>query len=925
MKKTILTLLLTFVSVLFMHAQETVVKGQVIDADSTKPVAGVSVAIKGATLTQITDELGSFSFANDLPLGEQSLTVSKEGYFAKTFTIIVEAGKTVDLSTIILNEDLGETDDFTIALSEDELDSDESVSSNTSGILQSSKDVFARAAAFDFSGTFFRVRGLDSENGTMLLNGIRMNKLYNGRPQWSNWGGLNDVMRNQDFSNGSKANEYTFGGVAGTTNVTMRASQYRKGTRISYASSNRSYANRVMATHSTGLMDNGWALTISGGRRWGEEGFVDGSLYDANSIFASIEKKINDKHSINFTSIYTPNRRGKSAGITQEVYDLKGKTYNSYWGYYDGEKRNSRIKEIEEPILMLNHYWTLSDKTTLNTNVAYQFGHVGNSRIDFNGSNPDPMYYRKLPSYALREDTNPSSLANAYALEQEFINDGQINWNDMYTANLINPGNAVFLVYEDRNDDKQWSFNTILNTELAENITLDAAANYTMLNSNNYAKVLDLLGATSYLDIDYFDSIDNNVLTPNRIVEEGDTFKYNYDLNATMYDAFAQAQFKYNKVDFYLGGQYGKTEYQREGFYKPGHFVDASVTSLGESDKLDFTKLGGKAGLTYKISGKHLVDVNGAYIQDAPTMRNSFLNSRQNNLITPDLTEVKTTSVDASYIFRSSILKTRLTGYYSTIDDATEVAFYYINGVQGTTDVQSFVQEATTDVDKRNLGLEFGAEAQVTPTIKLKAALAYGEFVYANNPNVYLSSDDFVGDEIAPGVISLDGLKPAGKATLKDYKVAGGPQRAGSIGFEYRDPKYWWFGATANFFSNAYLDVAAITRTENFLLDQDGVDINEYDEATARELLKQEKFDDYMLVNLTGGKSWKIGKKYIGLFASINNVFNETYKTGGYEQARNGNYRELLADSNRPGGKLFAPKYWFGRGTTYYMNLYLRF
>jgi len=921
MKKTILTLLLSLVTVIFMHAQQTTVKGQVIDADSTDPVSEVSVSVKGAKLSQTTDEEGKFNFSSNLPLGEQSLIVTKGGYFAKTFTIIIEEGKVVDLSTIILNQDLGETDDFTISLSEDELDADESVSSNTSGILQSSKDAFARAAAFDFSGTFFRVRGLDSENGTMLLNGIKMNKVFNGRPQWSDWGGINDVMRNQDFVNGSKANDYTFGGVGGTTNVNMRASQYRKGSRISYASSNRSYTNRVMATYTTGLMENGWALAITAGRRWAEEGYADGTVYDANSIFASIEKKINDRHSINFTSIYTPNRRGKSAGMTQEVFDLKDNKYNSYWGYQDGEKRNSRIKEIEEPILMLNHYWTLSDKTTLNTNVAYQFGHIGNSRIDFNGSNPDPTYYRKLPSYALQDDTSQSSLANAYALEQEFLNDGQLDWDAMYLANSINPGNAVYALYEDRNDDKQWSFNSILNTELAENITLNAAVNYKVLESHNYAKVLDLLGGTSYLDIDYFDVIDNNTLTPNRTVGEGDTFKYNYNLDATMYDAFAQAQFKYNKVDFYLGGQYGKTEYQREGFYQSAHFpVSTGVSSLGTSNKLDFTKLGGKAGVTYKISGKHLLDFNGAYIQDAPTMRNSFLNSRQNNLIVPDLTEVKTTSVDASYIFRSSILKTRLTGYYSTVEDASEVGFYYIDGVSGTTDVQSFVQEATTGVDKRNMGIEFGAEAQVTPTIKLKAALSFAESVYTGNPNVHLSSDDFIDDSLEG-----DGVINYGQASLKDYKVAGGPQRAASIGFEYRDPKYWWFGATANFFSNAYLDIASVTRTPNFGLDQDGIDIVGYDEDVARELLKQEKFDDYMLVNLVGGKSFKFGKKYIGFFASINNVFNQTYKTGGYEQSRNGNYAELLEDNNRPGGKLFGPKYWFGRGTTYYMNVYLRF
>lgn len=914
MKKTILTLLLSLATVLFMHAQQTTVKGQVIDADSTDPVSEVSVSIKGAKLSQTTNEEGKFNFSSNLPFGEQSLIVSKEGYFAKTFTIIIEEGKVVDLSTIILNQDLGESDDFTISLSEDELDEDESVASNTSGILQSSKDVFARAAAFDFSGTFFRVRGLDSENGTMLINGIRMNKIYNGRPQWSDWGGINDVMRNQNYVDGSKANEYTFGGVGGTTNISTRASQYRKGSRISYASSNRSYTNRVMATYTTGLMENGWALAITAGRRWAEEGYADGTVYDANSIFASIEKKINDKHSINFTSIYTPNRRGKSAGMTQEVFDLKGNKYNSYWGEQNGEMRNSRIREIEEPILMLNHYWTLSDKTTLNTNASYQFGHIGNSRLDFNGANPDPAYYKRLPSSALRFETTQETLAEAYVLQQAFLKGGQVNWTNMYDQNISNPDNALYVLYEDRNDDKQITFNSILNTELADNITLDASVNYTNLKSENYAKVLDLLGATQYEDKDYFDNFSNNLLTPGRRVTEGDKFRYNYNLLATTYDAFAQAQFKYNKVDFYVGGQYGNTTYQREGMYQNGAFEN---NSYGKGAKLDFTKLGAKAGLTYKVSGKHLIDVNGAYIQDAPSMRNSYLNSRQSNVsiadISPGFSEQKTTSLDASYIFRSSILKTRLTGYYSSVKDATEVAFYYIDGLSGVTDARDFIQEATTGIDKRNIGIEFGAEAQVTPTIKLKGAAAIGEAVYTNNPSVYVGTD-----QVSSGVIDY------GEASLKDYKVAGGPQRAASIGFEYRDPKYWWIGATANFFSNAYLDVSSILRTKNFQLDRDGIPINDYDPVVAKELLKQEKFDDYMLVNLVGGKSFKFGKKYIGFFASINNVFNQTYKTGGYEQSRNGNYTSVLAESQRE-TKVFGPKYWFGRGTTYYMNVYLRF
>jgi hypothetical protein len=144
------------------------------------------------------------------------------------------------------------------------------------------------------------------------------------------------------------------------------------------------------------------------------------------------------------------------------------------------------------------------------------------------------------------------------------------------------------------------------------------------------------------------------------------------------------------------------------------------------------------------------------------------------------------------------------------------------------------------------------------------------------------------------------------------------------VGFEYRDPDYWWFGATANFFANTYIDVSPLTRSINFTTDADGLPFNDYDEDLARQLLKQEKFKDYMVVNLTGGKSWKLGNRYIGFFASINNLLDEVYKTGGFEQGRNANYRELRDDTalNKP---VFGSRYWYGRGATYFLNVNYRF
>jgi len=903
-------------------AQQTLIKGSVKDAVTKEPIPNVTITIEETGDFVVTDSNGEFVFSSNVPLGEQVLRVSKEGYMPKRYPIVVNKGKTVNIADMSLDIDVSNSVDlFTITLTDDELNDDTSGADNISGLLQSSQDVFERTAAFEFSSSFFRIRGLDSDNSSTMINGIEMNKIYNGRPQWSNWGGLNDVMRNQELTSGLKPSNYNFGGVLGTNNINVRASNYRKGGRVTYSSSNRSYTNRLMASYATGLMKDGWSMAFSLGRRWGDEGYQDATLYDANSFFASIEKKIGKNHSINFTSIYAPNRRGKSSPNTQEVYDLKGTQYNEYWGYLDGEKRNSRIKEVEEPILMLNHYWDISSKTKLNTNIAYQFGKLGNSRLDYSGgANPSPTYYQDLPSYYLADDDGPD-YANAYIAEQEFLNNGQIDWERIIDANLTNNISgqaAAYVLYEDRSDDSQLTLNSILSSELSENILLNASVNYKNLKSENFGEVIDVLGSTvGALNVDSYDGFQYDSQNPDRLVGEGDKFRYNYNLYADIISGYAQAQFKYNKVDFYLSGSITSTTYQREGLWEHSRFPGDE--SYGKGKELNFTGYGGKAGFTYKITGKHLLDFNGGYITRAPSLRNTYSNSRENHSIVKNIDEEKVSAFDASYIFRSPIVKARLTGFYTKIEDANEVSFYYADGLSGFeiegNDTSAFVQEVLQGIDKKHIGAELGIEAQVTPTIKLKGAASVGQYTYDNNPNLYLTSSSFTSE---------DGSIDYGEANLKDYKVAGGPQTAASIGFEYRDPDYWWFGATANFFSNAYIDINPLTRTKNFYLDTDGLPFNDYDEDLARELLKQEEFDNYMVVNLVGGKSWKIDDYYIGFFASVGNLFDKEYKTGGFEQGRNANYRELKDDNANP-KRVFGPKYWYGRGTNYFVNVYFRF
>jgi len=120
------------------------------------------------------------------------------------------------------------------------------------------------------------------------------------------------------------------------------------------------------------------------------------------------------------------------------------------------------------------------------------------------------------------------------------------------------------------------------------------------------------------------------------------------------------------------------------------------------------------------------------------------------------------------------------------------------------------------------------------------------------------------------------------------------------------------------------LDPNPLLRTRNFYTDCDGLPFANYDIQEATKLLRQEQFPCYFLLNATAGKSWRIGAHFTGFFVSLQNLLNATYITGGYEQGRNANFLNLKEDANRT-IPLFSPKYWWGRGSTYFSTFYFRF
>ncbi|WP_223706825.1 carboxypeptidase-like regulatory domain-containing protein [Flavobacterium potami] len=190
--------------------QQITITGIAIDARTQNPLENVVVTIQNPAVTQLTSETGKFEL-HIFPKEEQLLLLRSQGYKDLLLKVPSNLSENINLGVLQLEDTYSdEVPAALIALSDSDFSEDNSSSEMTSGLLQSSKDAFMQASAFNWGQARFRVRGLDSENGTMMLNGMTMNKIYDGRPQWSNWGGLNNVLRNQEFSIGTAASNYTF-------------------------------------------------------------------------------------------------------------------------------------------------------------------------------------------------------------------------------------------------------------------------------------------------------------------------------------------------------------------------------------------------------------------------------------------------------------------------------------------------------------------------------------------------------------------------------------------------------------------------------------------------------------------------------------------------------------------------------------------
>lgn len=926
MNKLLLSLsfFLSFMMVVF---GQTKVHGVVKNGSTEKEVYNLNVKLEGLYEEMVTtDRIGYFQFMN-VPNGSYTLRVNGPNYDPYLIEFTVSGERDLDLGDLFINYNPASAEVGLITLSDDEVSSEESSQASSAGLLQSSKDIFASVTAYELGAYWFKPRGYDNKYSDIHFNGIRMNKIDNGRATFNNWGGLNDVTRRpQELTYGIDPAETAFGDIGGVTNFDTRPSTMRKGFGLAYSVSNRSYRQRVMLTYNSGLSEKGWAWMISGSKRWAEEGVIEGTFYDAYALFIGAEKKFNEHHTLNFTAFGAPNRRAGGSPNTQEIIDIKGIHYNAYWGWQDGDKRSERVRKTFEPVFQLTHHWNINPKSRLTTTLSYQFGEDSGTRLDwFAASNPSPSYYRNAPSYHLWKTGANEADYNAQLDKWKTGKVGQIDWNSLYQANYAmyynsnekERGRAVYWLAKDVTADKVYAFNSNFKSQLTDKIDLVVAFAYQHTESEMYREVDDLMGA-QYVsnDDDYANNTKRrsyNMLNPDYVAREGDRYEYNYEVVRNFADLFIQTKLKGDLVDFTLGAHASYTDFFRDGKYQ--HYLYTN-NSYGKSKTYDFFNFGVKTQFLFKLNGRNFVSLNGQYSTEAPTADEVFPNARLHDISIASIDNAKIYTGDLSYIYRAPRIKGRITAFYTKIEDETEKSFGYIDGRQGPTGSNTyFAAEVLTGVDKQHLGGEFAIEAQVTPTIKTSLVVAAGQHTYTNNPDYYLFSDDLMDPTTGTG----EAYKNFGNTYLKDHFVAAGPQVGGSLGVEYRDPKYWWVGASANYLGNNYIDMAAYRRTRHVFEGYSGP----VTEEGLKMIFDQTKTSDEFMFNLNAGFSKRIGKYYALISGTVNNVFdNKEYITGGFEQLRLGSYTNAINPNYQ---KNIGPKYWYGIGRSYFVNLIFRF
>ncbi len=752
------------------------VKGTVVDADNSETLLGASVVVKGTTTGVSTGLSGTFNLS--VPAGSQTIVIQFIGFVPQEFVVDVQEGKTVDLGTIALASSqvgLNEVSVFAslaidrktpVAISSvsSQLIEDKLGSQEFPEILKSTPGVYATKSGGGFGDGRMNLRGFNSANVAVMINGVPVNDMENGWVYWSNWAGLSDVTRTMQVQRGLGASKVAVPSIGGTVNVVTKTTDVEQGGNV-YTSIGNSGYQKYGVTVSTGLNEKGWAATVSAARTQGD-GYIDGTQFDGFNFFVNISKSFGPNHTLSFSSFGAKQQHGQRQTrnlISTYAAAESGARFNPDWGLRDGNVVQVEDNFYFKPQTSLNHYWTISDKSSLSTALYISTGTGGGGgRGGENG-----LFDLRMGNF-----DQPMDIDNIVSTNRAAGAEGAVSW-----------------LRASHNDHVWYGVLSTFNTELSENLDLIAGIDLRDYVGHHFYEVTDLLGAAYVFSND-------DINNPNASLQVGDKYNYYNDGNVGWQGLFTQMEYNKDKISAFISGSLSNTSYQRVDYFQ---YLDTDP--LQTTDKYNFMGFGIKGGANYRLTDKHNVFANIGYFEKAAGF-DAVFQGYDNEHINANAANQKIFSFELGYGYRGEKLAANVNLYNTQWNDRTFTRFIP-GAVSGTFNFVNLL-----GVNALHQGIEIDFTYKASKKFSAYGMLSIGDWRWNNNlenVQVYDENQQPVGDPY--------------NLYIKDVKVSDAAQTTAALGFDYQIMPKTNITIDYNYYANLYADYNPEKRTVEGLAD----------------------------------------------------------------------------------------------------------
>jgi len=466
---------------------------------------------------------------------------------------------------------------------------------------------------------------------------------------------------------------------------------------------------------------------------------------------------------------------------------------------------------------------------------------------------------------------------------------------------------AKYVVQEYVTNYNRYSMNVFYNVVVNDRQKLTLGGSFQKQESEYYREVTDLLGADYYVNLNQYVDVENpsetsvqqnDLNNPNQVIRVGDKYGYEYTAHIKKYTLWGQTIWNYQHFDIMLGLNINSTSMYRDGKLRNGVYPN---DSYGKSKVFTYPEAGLKGGLTYKLNGRNYFFGNGLFETRAPYFDNLFLSPKTNNRTVQADNEF-ITSFEGGYKLKAPKVKAQITGYYTQYIDETETYHFFDE------QFHTFVNYSLTGLDKRHEGIEAALDVSLGRGFSSYAVVSVGQHFYTSRPSALVTQD------------SKDTVLAENETIyLDNVRLSSGPQKAYSLGLNYRSPRFWFLNISLNVFDGIYYE-ASFTRRQAQSLDM--VDAGS---AKWNEILEQKQADDGYSLDISGGWSWKIDNDFKSVkrpaFLVVNiGVTNLTNNQDIVTRAT----EPLRFDFQDKNVDKFAPRITYAFGRTYFVNITLR-